>query len=97
MTSSQRFDNIEQQLHELAGVPDRLIDITSFLDHIDLEEIGSLRSRVAALERGVRLFPTPSLQQQRQKEMESLENLETSAPFLCVFLFSLGLSDRSFT
>ena len=45
MTTSQRFDSIEQQLNELAGVPDRLIDITSFLDSIDLGEVKSLKSR----------------------------------------------------
>lgn len=43
----------------------------------------------------LRLFPTPSLQQQRQKEMVSLENLETSAPF-CVFPFLFGLIRQKF-
>ena len=51
MTTSQRFDSIEQQLNELAGVPDRLIDITSFLDHIDLDEVEQLKSRVTTLEK----------------------------------------------
>lgn len=51
MTTSQRFDSIEEQLNELAGVPDRLIDITSLLDRIDLDEVESLKSRVSTLER----------------------------------------------
>ena len=57
MTNQQRFDFYDQQLGELAGVPDRLINITSMLDRVDLERLVTrvenlegLRDRVAALE-----------------------------------------------
>ena len=57
MTKQQKFDWYDQMLGELAGVPDRLIDITSTLDRVDLDELatrvndlGELRGRVAALD-----------------------------------------------
>ncbi|KAL6208144.1 hypothetical protein ACLB2K_019095 [Fragaria x ananassa] len=56
MTKQQKFDWYDQMLGELAGVPDRLIDITSILDRVDLDELatrvnelGELRGRVTTL------------------------------------------------
>ncbi|KAL6209017.1 hypothetical protein ACLB2K_019960 [Fragaria x ananassa] len=58
MTKQQKFDWYDQMFGELAGVPDRLIDITSTLNRVDLDELvtrvndlGELRGRVAALDR----------------------------------------------
>ena len=83
----QHLDWCDKQLGELAGVPDRLIDITSLLDSIDLigvatwlRDLNSLKERVAALEKAqvTREGATPGSNEQLGEMSEALADMKTA-------------------